>query len=136
MNIELYQQITLTHDIPQQQLKQGDIATLVDFVAHPTGGETGCILEIFNALGESLRVVTVPISAIAIKPMRNEQDYQEILARIEQLMEAMPNTPEFDELDVLTTLVEAYEEKHYPIAPPNTIDAVKFRMEQHNKHTL
>lgn len=67
MNIELYQEITLTGDIPQQQLKQGDIATLVDFIPHPTGGETGCILEIFNPLGESLRVVTVPISAI--KPL-------------------------------------------------------------------
>ncbi|BAQ66929.1 type II toxin-antitoxin system HigA family antitoxin [Geminocystis sp. NIES-3709] len=65
-----------------------------------------------------------------IKPIRNEQDYQETLTRIEQLMEAIPNTPEFDELDVLTTLVEAYEEKHYPIAPPNPIDAIKFRMEQ------
>ena len=42
----------------------------------------------------------------------------------------MPNTPEFDELDILTTLVEAYEEKHYPIALPNPIDAIKFRMEQ------
>ncbi|GDZ94617.1 hypothetical protein PA905_25730 [Planktothrix agardhii CCAP 1459/11A] len=40
-----------------------------------------------------------------IKPIRNEQDYQATLARIEQLMEAMPNTPEFDELDILTTLV-------------------------------
>ncbi|MGI0479346.1 DUF4926 domain-containing protein [Geminocystis sp. CENA526] len=70
MNIELYQEITLTRDIPQQQLKQGDIATLVDFVPHPTGGETGCILEIFNALGESLRVVTVPISVI--KPLTSE----------------------------------------------------------------
>ena len=65
-----------------------------------------------------------------IKPIRNEQDYQATLARIEQLMEAMPNTPEFDELDILTTLVEAYEEKHYPIALPNPIDAIKFRMEQ------
>ncbi|WP_069791048.1 DUF4926 domain-containing protein (plasmid) [Cyanobacterium sp. IPPAS B-1200] len=70
MNIELYEEITLTRDIPQHQLKQGDIATLVDFVEHPTGGETGCILEIFNALGESLRVVTVPISAI--KPLTSE----------------------------------------------------------------
>lgn len=70
MNIELYKEITLTHDIPQHQLKQGDIATLVDFVPHPTGGETGCILEIFNALGESLRVVTVPISAI--QPLTSE----------------------------------------------------------------
>ena len=65
-----------------------------------------------------------------IKPIRNEQDYEATLDRIEQLMEAVPNTPEFDELDVLTTLVEAYEEKHYPIDLPHPIDAIKFRMEQ------
>lgn len=70
------------------------------------------------------------MNTITIKPIRSEQDYQETLTKIEQLMEAMPNTPEFDELDVLTTLVEAYEEKHYSIAPPNPIDAIKFRMEQ------
>ncbi|KEI68692.1 hypothetical protein A19Y_3973 [Planktothrix agardhii NIVA-CYA 126/8] len=70
------------------------------------------------------------MNTTTIKPIRNEQDYQATLARIEQLMEAMPNTPEFDELDILTTLVEAYEEKHYPIALPNPIDAIKFRMEQ------
>jgi hypothetical protein len=64
MNIELYQEITLSRDIPQYQLKQGDIATLIDFVDHPTGGEKGCILEIFNAVGESIKVITVPISAI------------------------------------------------------------------------
>ena len=45
-------------------------------------------------------------------------------------MEAIPGTPEFDELDVLTTLVEAYEEKRYKIALPNPISAIKFRMEQ------
>lgn len=65
-----------------------------------------------------------------IKPIRNEQDYEATLDRIEQLMEATPNTPEFDELDVLTTLVSAYEEKHYPIDLPHPIDAIKFRMEQ------
>ena len=65
-----------------------------------------------------------------IKPIRNEQDYEATLDRIEQLMEATPNTPEFDELDILTTLVSAYEEKHYPIDLPHPIDAIKFRMEQ------
>lgn len=64
MNIELYQEIALTNDIKQHNLKQGDIATLIDFVEHPQGGETGCILEIFNAVAESIKVVTVPISAI------------------------------------------------------------------------
>ncbi len=70
------------------------------------------------------------MNTATIKPIRNEQDYQATLLRIEQLMEAIPNTPEFDELDVLTTLVEAYEEKHYYIDLPHPIDAIKFRMEQ------
>ena len=64
MNLELYQEIALTRNIPEYQLKKGDIATLIDFVPHPTGGEKGCILEIFNAIGESIKIVTVPISAI------------------------------------------------------------------------
>lgn len=64
MNLELYQEIALSRDIPEYQLKQGDIATLIDFVDHPTGGEKGCVLEIFNAVGESINVITVPISAI------------------------------------------------------------------------
>lgn len=45
-------------------------------------------------------------------------------------MESIPNTPEFDELDILTTLVESYEEKHYKIAAPDPISAILFRMEQ------
>lgn len=64
MNLELYQEIALTRNLPENQLKQGDIASLIDFVPHPNDGETGCVLEIFNAIGESIKVVTVPISAI------------------------------------------------------------------------
>lgn len=70
------------------------------------------------------------MNTTTIKPIRNDQDYEATLDRIELLMEAIPGTPEFDELDVLTTLVEAYEEKHYKIALPNPISAIKFRMEQ------
>ena len=70
------------------------------------------------------------MNTTTIKPIRNDQDYEATLDRIERLMEAIPGTPEFDELDVLTTLVEAYEEKHYQIALPNPISAIKFRMEQ------
>ena len=65
-----------------------------------------------------------------IKPIRNEQDYTETLRRIESLMSAKPNTPQMDELEVLTTLVEAYEEQHYQIDAPDPIEAIKFRMEQ------
>ncbi|QKF72757.1 putative toxin-antitoxin system antitoxin component [Aliarcobacter faecis] len=65
-----------------------------------------------------------------IKPIRNEADYEATLKRIDELMEAVPNTQEFDELEVLVTLVESYEEKHYYIEAPDPIAAIKFRMEQ------
>ena len=61
---DLYTEIVLTRDIPETRLKTGDIATLIDYLDHPHGGEEGCILEVFNVLGESIDVITVPISAI------------------------------------------------------------------------
>lgn len=67
-----------------------------------------------------------------IKPIKTEQDYLNTLDRIDQLMDAKPDTQEFDELDILTTLVEVYEEKHYQIETPDPISAIKFRMEQEN----
>ena len=71
MTLELYQEISLTCNLPKYQLKAGDIATLIDFVPHTTGGEDGCILEVFNAVGESIAVVTVPLSAI--KPLSGDE---------------------------------------------------------------
>ena len=65
-----------------------------------------------------------------IKPIKNEQDYTDTLRKIESLMSAKPNTPQMDELEVLTTLIEAYEEQHYQIDAPDPIEAIKFRMEQ------
>ena len=64
-----------------------------------------------------------------IKPIKTESDYNEALAKIERLMGAELNTSEGDRLDVLTTLVEAYEEKHYPIEPPDPIEAIIHQME-------
>ena len=64
MNIDLYQRVSLTADFPEYNLKKGDIVTLVDYVDHPDGRERGCIIEIFNAVGESIDVVTVPVSGI------------------------------------------------------------------------
>ena len=69
--MELYQEVALTCDIPEKGLRAGDVAVLVDRVAHPTGGEEGAILELFNALGESIAVITVPVSAI--EPLRADQ---------------------------------------------------------------
>lgn len=65
-----------------------------------------------------------------ITPIRAEKDYIQTLKRIDALMDAEPNTKEFDELDILVTLVEAYEEKHYKIDASDPIAAIKFRMEQ------
>ena len=63
-------------------------------------------------------------------PIRTEDDYDVALKRIDQLMNAELETPEGDELDILVTLVEAYEAKHYPIPACDPIEAIKFRMEQ------
>ena len=65
-----------------------------------------------------------------IKPIKSEEDYITTLNQIESLMDAKPNTPQMDELEVLTTLVEAYEAQHYVIDAPDPIEAIKFRMEQ------
>lgn len=65
-----------------------------------------------------------------IRSIKNERDYNAAIRRIEELWGAQKNTPEGDELDLLATLVESYEMKHFPIAPPDPIDAIKFRMEQ------
>ena len=64
-----------------------------------------------------------------IKPIKTESDYEAALAEIERLMGAELNTPEGDKLDVLTTLVETYEEKLYPINPPDPIEAIIHEME-------
>lgn len=65
-----------------------------------------------------------------IKPIKTETDYQETLRRIDALLDCADNSEEADELDILSILVENYESIHYPIAPPDPIDAIRFRMEQ------
>ena len=65
-----------------------------------------------------------------IKPIRTERDYRASLNEVESLMDAQPNTPEGDRLDVLATLVHAWEETHHAIEAPDPVEAVKFAMEQ------
>jgi HTH-type transcriptional regulator/antitoxin HigA len=64
------------------------------------------------------------------KVIKNDRDYEAALARIDELMDATRDTPEGDQLELLTTLVEAYEEQHFPIDLPDPIEAIRFRMEQ------
>ena len=71
MKLELYQRVALSRDFPEHELKRGDIATLIDSVPHPIKDETGCVLEIFNAVGESIKVVVVPESGV--EPLRADE---------------------------------------------------------------
>jgi HTH-type transcriptional regulator/antitoxin HigA len=65
-----------------------------------------------------------------VRPIRSKRDHAEALKAVEQLWGAKAGTRHGDRLDVLVTLIEAYEEEHYPIDPPDPIEAIKFRMEQ------
>jgi HTH-type transcriptional regulator / antitoxin HigA len=67
---------------------------------------------------------------MTIVPIKTKRDYERTLRRIEQLMDAKRGTKNGDELDILTTLVEAYEAKHYAVCPPDAIEAITFRMDQ------
>lgn len=65
-----------------------------------------------------------------IQPIRTDADHAAALRRIDSLMDAAAGTPEADELDVLATLVEAYEDRNFPVADPDPLVAIQFRMEQ------
>src|SRR5215216_2473262 len=65
-----------------------------------------------------------------VKPIRTRKDYEVALSEVKRLWGAKSGTPDGDRLDVLATLVDAYEAVHYPMDPPDPIEAIKFRMEQ------
>src|SRR5258705_1118459 len=71
-------------------------------------------------------------SSMKIKPIRSDDDLTEAFKQIERLWGAKDGTPAADRLEILVTLVEAYEREHYPIDPPDPIEAIKFRLEQQN----
>lgn len=65
-----------------------------------------------------------------IKPIKTDTDYRAALKEVETLMMSEPNTPEGEKLDVLVTLIEAFERKHFPLDLPDPVEAIKFEMEQ------
>ena len=67
---------------------------------------------------------------MTIRPIRNDSDHESALKRIQALMSAQNGTPEGDELEVLATLVDVYEQEHFAIEAPDAVEAIKFRMEQ------
>ena len=67
---------------------------------------------------------------MTIKPIRNDDDLKRVLRRLESIFQAEEQTPQADERDVLVTLIEVYENKHYDFGPADPVEAIKFRMEQ------
>lgn len=68
-----------------------------------------------------------------IKPIKSEGDYEKALQRVESLWNAPEGSADCDELDVLATLIEAYERDHYPVGLPDPVEAIRFRLEQQGK---
>jgi Domain of unknown function (DUF4926) len=71
VNIPLYERVALTRDLDQHGLRKGDVGVLLDYVPHPRQGEKGALVEVFNALGESIAVVAVRASDI--EPVRADE---------------------------------------------------------------
>ena len=67
---------------------------------------------------------------VEVRPIRTKRDYEATLNEVERLWGAKAGTSDGDRLDVLATLVDAYEAEHYPMDPPDPVEAIKFRMEQ------
>jgi HTH-type transcriptional regulator/antitoxin HigA len=67
---------------------------------------------------------------MAIRPIHTDADHTAAIARIEALWNAQPGTPEHDEIEVLSILVSAYEDRRWPVPPPDPVEAIKFHMEQ------
>jgi HTH-type transcriptional regulator / antitoxin HigA len=67
---------------------------------------------------------------MTIKPIKNQQDYEQALERLELIFDAKKGSTEGDELEILGILIEKYEDEHFPIGFPDPIEAIKFRMEQ------
>ncbi|MDG3584152.1 helix-turn-helix domain-containing protein [Galbibacter pacificus] len=67
-----------------------------------------------------------------IRPIKTEQDYEKALKRLELIFDASPNTKEGDEAEILSMLIDNYENQHYPIEAPDPIEAIKIRMEEMN----
>lgn len=65
-----------------------------------------------------------------IQPIRNDRDLRRAFIRLEEIFQAKPKSPEYDEIEILTILIEVYENKHYPIQHASPIEAIKFHMEQ------
>lgn len=78
----------------------------------------------------SVRTRFKTASGLEIRPIRKKADHRWALKEVERLWDAGPGTPDGDHVDVLVTLIEAYEERRFPIAPPDPISAIEFMLQQ------
>lgn len=69
---------------------------------------------------------------MTLKPIKTEADYRQALNRLDEIFDAISGTPESDEADILGLLIDDYENRHFPIEPPDPIEAIKIRMEEMN----
>ena len=94
------------------------------------GGLVRCCLRSGSKLTGSMTTIEARTVQLEIKPIRNDVDHEEALREIQRLWGSKEGTPKGDRLDVLTTLAEAYERKHFPIDAADPIEAIRFRLEQ------
>jgi len=79
-----------------------------------------------------IKLTPIKSKPMKLKPIKSEQDCNQVLERLEEIFDAEPNTKEGDELEILGILIEKYENENFPIELPDPIEAIKFRMEQLN----
>ncbi len=77
-----------------------------------------------------IKLTQLKFKTMTLKPIKTKKDYLQSLERLELIFDAKKNTSEGDELEILSILIEKYEDEHFPIGFPDPIEAIKFRMEQ------
>ena len=76
------------------------------------------------------KLIVIKSKKMKLKVIKTEEEYNQALKRFEIIFDALPDTPEGDEAELLAILIEKFEEENYPIEAPDPIEAIKFRMEQ------
>ena len=100
-----------------------------DHPLKPSEARPGRLIAICSLLGRAYYDCAATFDVLLDATTPTEIDYEAALAEFETLMDAEPDTPECDRLEILSIIVEAYEDKHYPISPPDPVEAAKYRME-------
>jgi len=90
----------------------------------------GCLFGSLERIIITIKLMRIKFEPMNIKVIRTEQDYNQALKRLEKIFHAPTESKEGDEAEIISILIEKYEDDHYPIDAPDPIEAIKFRMEQ------